>query len=263
MKNYEFISKKSNLFVESNGNKISDELSIDIKLFEETSDCHLYKTLIFDDVHNAKKIKELLKRELLSFFRRASLSKKSHIFVVGIGNDRHTADSVGPETLKKVKVNAYLENFGIEFDGPKVSALEPGVVGETGIKTGRILKSVVDEIKPDYVILIDSFISCNINYLERCIELSDAGLSNDTGIRGFERNIDEDYLGVKVLTVGVPTAVELSFDTSANRHFYTLSSKNIDEYVRHISTIIGESLNEAIYELTGRPDSNGSISPRH
>ena len=42
------------------------------------------------------------------------IKKTDHIFIVGLGNDNHTADSVGPKTLKSINFNAYLNNIGFK-----------------------------------------------------------------------------------------------------------------------------------------------------
>ena len=171
---------------------------------------------------------------------------------MGLGNDNHTADSVGPKVLKYIKVNGYLKNFN--YKKQLVSALEPGVMGETGIVTERIIASVSKEIKPDIIIVIDSFVTNNINYLNKSIEITDLGLDIGSGIKKINSKIDKETLGIPIMAIGVPTAVEVNFkDDKLN---YLLSSKEIDDYVIKIARIIGNCLNEVIGSLEMYQDSN-------
>ena len=207
-----------------------------------------YKTIYFNSLDN---IKNILKKEIFYIFNKMNITKKDHIFVVGLGNINHTADSVGPKVLKHIKVNSYLENIGVKIIGNKVSALEPGVMGETGILTEKTILSVSKEIKPNLVILIDSFVSDNIDYLNKTIQLTDVGINPGSGIKGINSIIDKNTLGIPVLVIGVTTAVEIKFTNDSNTNFvpYLLSTKDIDDYVNEISKIIGESINEAINGL--------------
>ena len=145
----------------------------------------------------------------------------------------------------------YRKNLGIKITGNKISALEPGVLGETGILTEKIIYSVKEEIKPDLIILIDSFVSNDINYLNKSIVVTDSGLNKGGGLNGINTRIDKNSLGIPVLVIGVTTAVLIKFskDEDANLIPYLLSTKDIDEYVYNVSKIIGESINEVINDL--------------
>lgn len=210
-----------------------------------------YKTIFFDSLNNEVNIKNKLKNELLFFLKQMNISKNDHILIVGLGNENHTADSIGPKTLKHIKVNSYLENLGINIVGNKISALEPGVLGETGILTEKIISSVSKEIKPNLVILVDSFVSNDINYLNKAIQINNIGINPGSGIKGINSNINKNTLGIPILVIGVVTAIEIKFTNSDNINFipYLLSTKDIDDFIIKISKIVGESINEAIFDL--------------
>lgn len=222
---------------------------LDINVFRNIDNGNFYKTIWFSTLNHKEELKKTLKNEILTFFKYLNINNKQHIFIVGLGNENHTVDSVGPRTLKYIKVNSYLENLGIEIIGNKISALEPGVLGETGILTERIIKSIVDDIKPDLVILIDSFVSNDINYLNKTIEITNAGIYSGSGLKIINSCIDKCSLGVPTLVIGVTTAIELSFSKDKSVTPYLLSSNDIDSYVSDISKIIGESINDAILDL--------------
>lgn len=238
---------KYNIYT-SNTNLIFNKtnLNYDIKTFTKIKNNYIYKTIFFNKMTN--KLKDELK-EVLRFFIN-KLDNINHIFIVGIGNDNYTADSIGPKTLKHIKVNSYLKDF--INDKVIVSSLEPGVLSETGILTERIIKSISNEIKPDLIILIDSFISSNINYLNKTIEISNTGISSGLGINNLNSNIDENLLNIPIITIGVTTAVEVKFTKEKDINYipYILSTKDIDKYIDEISKIIGISLNEVIDDLS-------------
>lgn len=209
-----------------------------------------YKNILFDNLNNVPKIKKSIKKELLNFLYKMNINNKSHIFIVGLGNDNHTADSIGPKVLKHINVNSYLDSIGIKIIGNKVSALEPGVLGETGIITEKIIQSVSNEINPDIIILIDSFVSDDIKYLNKCIHINNVGINPGCGLNGINKSINKDILGIPVIVIGVVTSILIKF-TNKDSSFtpYLLSTKDIDEYVISISKIIGESINETINDL--------------
>ena len=239
---------KTDLFFENNKMKNIELGSNETKIKYYVEKEYDYKTIFFNNLEN---VENILKLEIQHFFDKLNIKKGNHIFVVGLGNDNHTADSVGPKTLKHIKVNSYLKNLEIETDKTIVSALEPGVLGETGIMTNKIIKSVVDEIKPDLVILIDSFVSGNINYLNKTIEVTDFGLNPGGGLKGINEKIDNETLGIPVIVIGVTTSIEVKFTNEENKNFipYLLSSKDVDDYVNKISLIVGESINASIDDL--------------
>lgn len=203
---------------------------------------YFYKTIEFSSLGN---IKTILKKELLNSLKIYSINKDSHFFIVGLGNDNHTADSVGPKVLKYIVANSYLENLDIKLNVPKISFLEPGVLGETGIETKRIIESVMLEIKPDIIILIDAYVSSDIKYLNKCIQITNEGITPGSGLHGINKEISENTLGIPILVIGIPTAIEMVIDDKT----YFLSTKDIDSYIANISKIIGEAIQDVLYHI--------------
>lgn len=211
-----------------------------IKVSTIQNENYFYKTIQFISIDD--NIKSILKKELQSCLN-TYLNKNNHFFIIGLGNDNHTADSVGPKCLKHIVANSYLDNLGIKLNNSKISLLEPGVLGETGIETKRIIESVMMEIKPDIIILIDAYVSSDIKYLNRCIQITNEGIKPGSGLNGISKEISEETLGIPVLVIGIPTAIEMVIDDKK----YFLSTKNVDSYVTDISKIIGEALQEILY----------------
>lgn len=198
--------------------------------------------IIFKNLYNKKKIKKEIKKALLYFLDKEKLSQKIHFFVIGLGNDNFTSDSVGPKVLKELNVNAYVKKLGLNLHTNTISALEPGALIETGIDTSKVIKSVLKEIKPNVLICIDAFVCKTADYLNHSIEITNQGIVPGSGLKGCNEEISKKTMRIPVLTIGIPTAIELSIEND----FFLLSTKDIDEYVLSISKIIGETLNEVL-----------------
>lgn len=213
-------------------------------LYQKEKSKHIYKTIYFEKLDSL--LEKKLIKEIINYFKILKLNKNSHIFIVGLGKDFHTPDSVGPNTLKHIKVNAYLENLGIKAL-PKVSSLKPGVLGETGILTEKTIVSITKEIKPNMVILIDSFVSNKIDDLNHTIELNNEGINPGSGLFGINSFINQEILHVPILVIGVTTSLLVNFPNNPNP--YLLSTKDIDAFVQEIAKLIGTSINKAIASL--------------
>ena len=102
-------------------------------------------------------------------------------------------------------------------------------------------------LKPDLVILIDSFITNDIHNLNKSIILNNKGIISGMGIKYLNDEISCNTLKTNVITIGVPTVLELNFKNQKSS--YILSTKDVDLYVKNISKVIGNVLNKIIYEI--------------
>lgn len=215
-------------------------LRSDLKI--ETSEECKSICLTFKNLQNQPKIKKELKEVIKHLLKEENLPSQIHFFVVGLGNDNFTSDSIGPKVLKNLYVNAFVNQLGLDLHENKISALEPGALIETGIDTAKIIKSVVKSIKPDILICLDAFVCSSTKYLNHSIELSNTGIIPGSGLKGINQEISQKNIGIPVLTIGVPTAIELTLDEKT----YLLSTKDIDTYVENIAKLIGDVLNELL-----------------
>ena len=196
-----------------------------------------YRLITYDDLLDSKSVEKKLIKELKNYINK----NYKHIFVVGLGNENNTADSVGPKVIKKLRVNAHLQNIGIKNEYI-ISALEPGVLGTTGIETTKIIKSITDKIKPNLVILIDSYVTKDFKYLNKSIQITDEGIIPGSGLNQKNEEISFTTLKVPTIVIGVVTAIEIK-----NKINYIVSTKNVDYYVDKVSDIISNSLNKIFY----------------
>ena len=99
------------------------------------------------------------------------VSNNDKCLVIGLGNDKSTPDSLGPLVINGIIVTNHFFSLGINVeDGFRsVAAISPGVMGQTGIETFDIVKSIVDEIKPDFLLVIDSLKAHSVDRINKTI----------------------------------------------------------------------------------------------
>jgi len=91
-----------------------------------------------------------------------------------------------------------------------ISILEPNVIGVTGVDSFEIIKSVVSEIKPNFIIAIDSLCAASIERLNKTIQITSSGITPGSGIGNNRMELSMETLNVPVIAIGVPTVVEAS-----------------------------------------------------
>ena len=137
--------------------------------------------------------------------------KNKKTLVIGLGNWNITSDALGPKVVSKTLVTRHLfktYNKDYDEDYTEVAALSPGVMGITGIETSEIVKSLVDTIRPDRLIAIDALASRKLERVNSTIQISTAGISPGAGIGNIRKSLDEEYLKIPVIAIGVPTVVD-------------------------------------------------------
>lgn len=139
------------------------------------------------------------------------------ILVVGLGNEAATPDALGPKVTKEVNITRHIINFAKELVEPNtrsISAIAPGVLGTTGIETSEIIFSIVEKIKPDIIIAIDSLASSSIHRIGNTIQLSNTGITPGAGVRNKREGLNKNTLGIPVIAIGVPTVVDMATITN-------------------------------------------------
>ena len=138
----------------------------------------------------------------------------STVLVAGLGNRYITPDAIGPLSVKGVTVTRHIEYINKPlFDSLKMqnlSAISPGVIGQTGIETFEIIKSAVTNVTPDLLIVIDALASKSVDRLATTIQICDTGISPGSGIGNNNKEINKNSIGVPVIAIGVPTMVSSS-----------------------------------------------------
>ena len=135
------------------------------------------------------------------------------VLVVGLGNREVTPDALGPYVADHLHVTRHIvKEYGKYAMGKDqvylVSAVVPGVTGQTGMETLEIVKGVVEETEPDFVVAIDALAARNSKRLNRTIQITDTGICPGSGVGNHRLALNRETLGVKVIGIGVPTVVD-------------------------------------------------------
>ncbi len=135
------------------------------------------------------------------------------ILVAGVGNMNITSDALGPMTASMIFATRHIDdelrrNAGFREKLQSVCAISTGVLGQTGIESGEYIKSVCETVKPHCIITIDALAAGSVSRLGTTVQMSDTGITPGSGIGNTRKRIDEEYLGVPVIAIGIPTVVD-------------------------------------------------------
>lgn len=207
------IEEKSILKGVKHDTEIIDNVKVTTVNLDEENDLNKkkgkYITLEFEDVtdyENREKVTNVLTSVLKKILK---LNDDSFGLVVGLGNDKSTPDSLGPLVVSDIVVTNHLYILNELSDNYKrMAAINPGVMGETGIETSDIIDSVVKKVKPSFLIVIDALASKSIERLNKTIQITDTGIHPGSGIGNKRKEISLETLGIPVIAIGVPTVVD-------------------------------------------------------
>lgn len=171
-----------------------------------------YTTIEFEDVTdntNKEKVQRVFKDELQKIMNTLNIKDDDLCLVIGLGNEKSTPDSLGPLVISKTLVTNYLYLYNELGKGfRRVCALTPGVMGQTGIETSDLIKSIVNTVNPNFIIVIDALAASNIDKVNKTIQMTDAGINPGSGVGNKRKEISKEILGVPVIAIGVPTVVD-------------------------------------------------------
>lgn len=225
-----------------------------------------------------KPMTEVLARHLRQF-----VGNRKRIMVAGLGNREVTPDALGPFVIDNLYVTRHLLKEGIISHSAEISAIAPGVMAQTGMEAVTVLKALIDEIKPELLIVIDALAARESDRLNKTIQLADTGITPGSGVGNHRSAINEESVGIPVLAIGVPTviavptivndAMDVLVDAIGKQSAknvlkkfneeerYQLACemvtpyledmfvtpKDIDEAVKRISYTISEAINQAVF----------------
>lgn len=106
------------------------------------------------------------------------------VLIAGLGNRMITPDAIGPQTADHVIATRHLvaQSPAIFADWRPVSALAPGVLGQTGVETGEVICGVLDRVRPAAVIAVDALAAGRLSRLLRTVQLADTGITPGAGV---------------------------------------------------------------------------------
>lgn len=225
-----------------------------------------YVSIRFDDVTDyqiKEKIIDILSFELKRIVENKKLIKKP-VLVVGLGNNDSTPDSLGPKTLKNIITTRHISVVAnLDDNFTVVSKIAPSVFANTGIETYDILKGIIKRIRPTYIIVIDALSSKNLNNLNKVIQITDSGIEPGSGVGNNRKELSKKTLGVEVISIGVPTVVNLhtivkdilnEYDLnkvlSNKKENYMVTPKEIDFVIEQFSIVLSKAINNMLHKVT-------------
>lgn len=174
-----------------------------------------------------KVIKKILKNILKEYNTEKTL-------IIGLGNSSIASDSFGVKTTNKIiATNQYNDFLTI----PKIALFNPEVTEKTGINSFNLIKLVVNDYKPNCIIMIDSLATKNINYLNKCLEINNVGIIPGGALRD-NREISAKTFGIPVISIGIPLVIK--------QNHVLFSTPNVEEINENISDILSSCLNDIL-----------------
>jgi len=221
-----------------------------------------------EDYH--REISESFAEELLALVPESE--RELSVLVVGLGNREVTADALGPQVVDNLYITRHVvKEFGkAAYNCSKmnqVSSLEPGVMAKTGMETAEIIKGVVNETKPDLLIVIDALAARSTKRLNRTIQISNTGIQPGSGVGNHRNALTKEELGIPVIAVGVPTVVDAAtivgdalkkwMDEETDNKFDSrlafaelnnmyMTGKDVDAVIKRVSYTLSEGINIAM-----------------
>lgn len=180
-----------------------------------------------------------LKNYLIKFLKQW---KCKYVLVVGLGNRNVTPDALGPLVVDHLSITRHIVKeygkYALENENSYiVSAIVPGVMGQTGIETVEIIRGIVEETSPDVLIVIDALAARNSRRLNCTIQIADTGIHPGSGVGNHRNGINMETVGVPVIAIGVPTVVDAATIVNDAMENLLVALEN-SEMLRGVSVVL-------------------------
>ena len=149
---------------------------------------------------------------------KSMIKDHKNVLLAGIGN--RNINNISPSLL--------CTDMAID-----VSAICPGVMAQTGLETGDILRAIVKEKKADLLIVFDALSTLSCNRLNKTIQITDTGINPGAGVGNNRSEISSKTMGTDVIAVGVPTVIADSIDRLLNILDGEMTDRNISNGKAH------------------------------
>lgn len=187
------------------------------------------------------------------------------VLIVGLGNEKITADALGPKVISKIDITRHLLEYVPQYMDPNtrsVCGIAPGVLGTTGIETGEIIKGIVEKIKPNIIIAIDALASRRIERIATTIQIANTGIVPGSGLGNNRNAITEETMGVPVIAIGVPTVVEAAVIANDALELFVKKMQSEARSNKELNELIEEDNYEEIKSALMPEDINLVVTPK-
>lgn len=195
--------------------------------------------LLMFDSDLKKKLIKLLKNEIRHYLKYKNINCKS-LLVVGLGNKDMMADCLGDKVINKIFATRQFNKRLIDDRFIDVSSYSLGVFGKTGIESASVVEKLKEIVKPDLIIVVDTFVTNKYERLNKSLQFSSCGISPGAGVDNARKYINYEFLKVPTFSIGVPLLI--------NYRYFTFMDKEIEKYVKFYSDIIAGGINTAVHK---------------
>lgn len=194
--------------------------------------------------------------------------RDSAILVAGLGNRFITPDSIGPRTADLITVTSHAaggEYLPAVLGCARVSAIAPGVLGQTGIEAASLVADAARAAKAEAIIAVDALAARSTARLATTIQIADTGIQPGSGIGNSRAAITKESCGVPVIALGVPTVVDSAtlvwdalekagIDSPSeeltrvleNGRSYIVSPRESDQIAASVSALLASAVNRLL-----------------
>ncbi len=172
------------------------------------------------------------------------LPQEGSAMVVGLGNGKIAADSLGVKCLRYIPATAHLsghEDFSV-LGMREVYVLETGVTGQTGMESARQVQLLAQAVGAGFILAVDSLACAETERLCATVQITDTGIEPGAGVGNSRRALNEKTAGRKVFAVGVPTVI----DYSGGGKTLMVTPRNIDRLTDGYARMIGKAVSRAL-----------------
>lgn len=205
----------------------------DEKIFQNRKGDYFTISFTKDILYENKLVLEkIFKKTFRAFLHK--YHKGGTILFIGLGNSSVLADSFGVKVVNKLIATNQYNDF---LTMPKVALFCPETTNKTGISSLRLIEMVVKDLKPDVLVLIDSFVTTSATHLNNSLEINDCGIIFADQLRS-NKIINSKTFHIPVLSIGFPTLLKF--------HKSYLASVSLNQDLDLISDIVSKSINQII-----------------
>jgi len=216
----------------------------------------------------AARAAERVLRDFLTHALGRPADVSTGVLVAGLGNRFITPDSVGPRTADRITVTNHAAGEGTllaVLGCPRVCALAPGVLGQTGMEAAALIEEAAGAVGADVIVAVDALAARSSERLASTVQISDAGIRPGSGIGNCRAAITRETMGVPVIALGVPTVVDSSTlvwdvleeagitepDERLTRILedgrrFIVSPRDSDRIAEAVSALLGQAINHAL-----------------
>lgn len=153
---------------------------------------HGYGIEAFDYISSevSKGIKKLL--------RKHSITKRSRILIVGLGNCQILADALGGKVLEKIDFDMFKKPL-------RIFKFAPNIFANTGINSFDVVHMLSIWLDIDALIIIDALATKSLDRLTTSIQINDVGMTPASAVNNLGKKLCHESLGLTCISIGVPT----------------------------------------------------------